>query len=1155
LTDKTSNIGHDSEILSLSVNRTMSSLKGIDWNTRFKNHFNEPVSNITSTKAAIPEYDRELIDEKSRKVGKKDKTVEIGKSLFMQEYAKYNNTITKPRPPKMLRTKISRESSLPNKNRSKVHDCILDVLEQNNYISTVFDMAEWNISKNSSKTLADICIKAQYGAKREFYVINVGSKACARVLENMFEEICKQLPNEMISVPGDKKMLVMQNFINQALSRKGSKERVFFVNGDCTKWSAAETMECFASMVRGLAGHVDMVYIKYMMSVISMWGSKQITIPISLLQNTFFITPEHTKYLESHTAVIESSQNFLQGMFNYMSSFKAVCSSNFARDIWYFLNPKSNMKIEHMEHSDDYSLIITTESEDDLVKFRALHRMVMKCHGFNDSVKKTNTQQFLMEFISLVSLNGHMTYPHIKKLKECGMNLGCTGYRDDMDSALSRVGEAVRVGTIMTSAYFMQRCHIANVCRAYSLMEGQRNSFLDVKSMVDLPIELFGIPDTHPILAFLCKGMSNNYRIQKFCADKIHVVTMDNETFVMDNKTILRNLLQIEDDENKDKELVSEVDFSEGVRFYHPRYSFDMENNLIKKIRERVKLTFEESVDFWDKHRSYNFVKPKDKDLLRTWMKAMYFRHNFSLAYSRNSRAQITLRLSTYTSKKCCVVGVKEEGEPIMETMHEYIKLFFKNKLFKKHKGLDPVSKQDLNNILKTSMNCDATVSTIYSFFSESRTIDNGKHTRSTVATLTPTKINWLNINNSPPTLTQYMFNFDDFMRDVRYHKGLASLNSDQNVIQNFYGKELNSETKLNTMKSVYTDINLSQNRRNLCMSYSNSVQSIEDFLRIHIEYGSIFQHKLQVISSGVTDAINPHSGLIYFKKLKTATKNPYRALIDDLALSYSLMRHSYSIKEDVIRKKLGEIYTYDPNDDDKSTKMSGSDLLGNKTLSEVKSMGFTQVELKSFSFLKAFFKQDSKDLSDIMNEDLVYTYQYTKLSKQLAYHFSESVKYDYQFSKFEAYRIKNSNQLLIITNNTQKKLLTDAYLIAQRLFNIITQGELESSVSQTSLKILLNNKYILPMSGIFGSDDLLSICNTLKIQQVLTKDDNNKGIQFSRFDINEGQEFCFACATSLDESSFSIEESIHKQIEIDWEQNSVFVGNKKTVYTPNFVM
>jgi len=422
--DKKSNIGHNSEILDVSVQRTMNSLKGMNWDEVFKKHFNEPVSNITSTKAAIPEYERELVDVSEEK--KKKKKVKKTKmpSLYIQEYAKYNNIETKLRPLKMLRTKISKESSLPNKNRSKVHDCILDVLEQNNYITTVFDMAEWNVNKNRSKTLADICIKAQYGAKREFYVINVGSKACARVLENMFEEICKQLPNEMISVPGDKKLLVMQDFINAALSRKGSTDRVYFVNGDCTKWSAAETMECFASMLKGLSGHCNIGFIKYMMSVVLMWGNKDITIPISLLQNTFFITNEYTKYMETHAATLNSDQNFLQGMFNYMSSFKAVCSSNFARDVWLKIYPDSKLRVEHMEHSDDYSMIVTIQDEEELIRFRTLHRMVMKCHGFNDSTKKTNTQQFLMEFISLVSLNGHMTYPHIKKLKECGMNLG-----------------------------------------------------------------------------------------------------------------------------------------------------------------------------------------------------------------------------------------------------------------------------------------------------------------------------------------------------------------------------------------------------------------------------------------------------------------------------------------------------------------------------------------------------------------------------------------------------------------------------------------------------------------------------------------------------------------------------------------------------------
>jgi len=1152
LMDPLNNIGHNSDILATSVFRTMESIKGVDWENRMKKHFSEPISNITSTKAAIPEYERELVDESEihKKTNKSKKIkVQLQKSLFIQEYAKYTNSQLKERPLKMLRTKISRESSLPNKNRSKVHDCILDVIEQNNHISTVFDMAEWNVSKNSSKTLADICIKAQYGAKREFYVINVGSKSCARVLENMFEEICKQLPNEMISVPGDKKLLKMQEFINQTLSRKGSNDRVYFVNGDCTKWSAAETMECFMSMLRGFSGHISKQYIKYMSTVILMWGNKDITIPISLLQNTFFTTDDKTKYLETHKATLNSDQNFLQGMFNYMSSFKAVCSSNLTRDVWKQIRPNSKLKMEHMEHSDDYSLIITTQDIKELEEMRLLHRIIMRCHGFNDSVKKTNTQQFLMEFISLVSLNGHMTYPHIKKLKECGMNLGCTGYRDDVDGAMSRVGEAVRVGSILTSAYFMQRCHLANVCRAYSTLEGQRNNIAPIKSLCNLPVELFGIPDTHPIFSLLCKGSTNNYRLFKYAKDHKHKLTINNETFSTRNDILMRNLLDLEIEETNDEKFVNDIEFTEGNRLYHPRYTFDQENKLIKKIREKVKMTFEENLVFWAEHKTYNFLKPKNRELLVSWMRAMYFRHSFALAYSRNSRAQVTLRLSTYTSKECCVIGVTDEGDGIYDSIKGYIKLFLTNGLQKKHRGGSQVLSADWMEIEKSSMNSDSTVSSMYSFFRDSRIIPHGNHSRMTISTLTPPKINWLNIDNSASTLSQYMFNFDDFKRDIREHKGLASLNSDRKVIETYYGKELSSDTNLSTIKSVYTDITLSKDRRNLCMSYSNNSKTLEDFMSNHLEFGSIYKVRFQVVTSGVKEAVNPHSGEKYFRKMKSTTKNPNRAMIDDSALLYSVMKHSSNMDPNDIRLALNNMHIQDINNpEDKPYEFSKLMLMN---LQDLKTMGFSITEMKTFAFMKAFMLSDSSDLTKLASENLVFAYEYQKLTGEMSTIFHEAVSFEYQNANFRGLRIKKTGQLVIEVDTPRTHLLTDAYLITQKLFGIISQSELEKTVSTISLRNLLEAKNLMTIVDLLTDEEIRIYRQDAKFISSLIKDGRTRQFRFSPISGDDSMNAIFFYVGDIENPIVKQTEPINKRITIEWDQNSVYVGNKKLFTLP----
>jgi hypothetical protein len=1171
-------IGHHAGITTLSAFRTMQNLKAFDLNMHSKKHFFEPVANITSTKAAIPEYEREIIPlsnlKRTTKGRKKLKTL-LEEREFIKEYTKFKTSHLRERERTAIKMNISKESFLPSTNRSKVHDCILDVLENNLDMSSVFDIAEWNVKTNSARVVSDICIKAQYGGKREFYVINVGAKCNARILENIFSEICKVIPNEMISVPGDKKMLVMQDFLNDCLAAKKSNQRVFFVNGDCTKWSAAETMECFMSLIMGLFEFMDQTILKYLLMVVCMWSNKKITIPQSILQNSFFIIEGLTDYLKKENVTYDSTQNFLQGMFNYMSSFKAVCSSNFTRDVWQMIYPESTLKAEHLEHSDDYSLIITTQDINELKRFRCLHRIIMKCHGFNDSIKKTNTQQFLMEFISLVSLNGYMTYPHIKKLKECGMNLGCTGYRDDMDSAMSRVGEAVRVGSIMSSCYFMEKMHTYNLLRAYSLCPGQRNSFTDNYSeMMKIPVELYGVPDLHPIILFLSKGMSNNYRLLNYGKHSKFTVLLNNKPVDININDALSNLT-ITELCMSDKQDASRInDFTEGLRLFHPHYSFDVENNLIKKIRNAVNMTFEDAITFWEEHVSYNFIKPKSRKLLMKWMRAIYFKNNFALAYSRNSRAQITLRLSTFTSKTCCILNPNFTEIDHQKSIHDWVTGFYLStynsnidSFLEEYCCLENVnySEYDIKLILsRTVLNCDASISTIYSFIDNSFMLDVGAHDRSTVAALTPVKLNWLNLNNPPDAILQYIFNYNDFLEDKRKNKGLASLESDKNVIENSYETVLGEHTDITTVKSVYTDIVLSQPKRNLCMTYSSQILNIEDFLRLHLEFSSIYQRRRQVVTSGAIESINPHTGETFYKKFRTFTKNEFRVLIDDLVLVYALTKMMYKVNDNMVKRILNNITIGSLKDFEHfgvREKLVSSDMLSTYNINELKIMNFTSTELKSYAFLKAYVTGDITQLLEIINQDFIYTYQYIHVPLNYKAIVKEIVEFDYQQCTFKAVRLNNpGDDILLLSELPKKSLLTDAMLIARKLFNKIKLNELERNFGTVPLRSMQELEWTESdrewlshnreaMRAFLNDTEVLQVCKIDKkgFNKFSHIDEEDIFIDIFKNDFKQ----LFLVAGKFTSQINGPKEFINRKLDINWETATIYIGKRKLFTLP----
>jgi hypothetical protein len=232
-------IGHSKDIVNLSAKFSMSTMNESLISDMFTEVLNEPLSNITSTKASIPEYERKTVLQKAsrKKISMiRDRIEEmasqnnedidadqiIRKILTSSSEIKRREKIYKTKSqgdnaPKYLErdynecyvefmgqgverdviralskqvSVIPSDSHLPGGIRAKVHDCLLDFLIRNPDTNTVLDLAKWNVVHNKSLVHADICIKAQYGAKREFYVINIGAKAQARLLEEFFHKIC-----------------------------------------------------------------------------------------------------------------------------------------------------------------------------------------------------------------------------------------------------------------------------------------------------------------------------------------------------------------------------------------------------------------------------------------------------------------------------------------------------------------------------------------------------------------------------------------------------------------------------------------------------------------------------------------------------------------------------------------------------------------------------------------------------------------------------------------------------------------------------------------------------------------------------------------------------------------------------------------------------
>jgi hypothetical protein len=518
--------------------------------------------------------------------------------------------------------------------RSKVHDSLLDYLIKNPNTETVLDLSNWNLTRNNKRVDAHICIKSQYGAKREFYVLNLGAKCNAKVLEDTYKVLARELPEEMISEGGDKKLLHIEKLSSAAAQQSKHLDRpLIYTNGDCSKWSASDSMASFISMTKGLFEQAPFYW--HLISILDAWSSKRIHIPLCVLNNLKYRSPNHLCY---ETGYINSTQNFLQGLMNYTSSVKAAIATRFSILAWKKMYPESMLTVRHLEHSDDYALIVRSSSVKEFCFYRVYHKICQKIFGITDSVKKTNSQFYILEFISLFSFNGQLCYPHIKKTKESGLNVTGQSYQEDAQFSLMRSSEAVRVGVSLSSAYILQVIQSVHTYMAYSL--DKRNK-CHVGNPRDYPVELFGMPDCLPLCYLAAGSGANLYRIWK-C-----------------NKDMRPAIVKLYEMALKDLDFEAEATEQQSCLLFTPRTTLQKTSNMIKQIRRKIGLSKADILKYKEEHMEYMFGKPRRTSRLIEWMKSMYYNKSFIKAYGSLSKASVLLRVSHLVSSPCYRLGKK----------------------------------------------------------------------------------------------------------------------------------------------------------------------------------------------------------------------------------------------------------------------------------------------------------------------------------------------------------------------------------------------------------------------------------------------------------------------------------------------------------------
>lgn len=286
-------------------------------------------------------------------------------------------------------------------------------------------------------------------------------------------------------------------------------------------------------------------------------------------------------------------------------------------------------------------------------------------------------------------------------------------------------------------------------------------------------------------------------------------------------------------------------------------------------------------------------------------------------------------------------------------------------------------------------------------------------------------------------------------------------------------------------------------------------------------------------------------------KKLRTYARNPYRSLLDDATMLYSIMRHCYNIDTTTIKETLKGLHVRELDYEiEELDDLTVEKLITNFDISQLRQMSFTTNELKSFAFIKAFLTGYVDIITDLLSDNMIYKYQYVTIPNNLDAFFKEACLIDYKGNSFKAFRT-HKNRILVLAESPNKKLLADIYLISLKLFDIIRVSEMEKGITQTSLKDIMKRTEEMGIENELNDESLAFILDQLKCQKILTSSTghNFKYLQYNEIDSLSNIVFCTA---NLQENiTAGYAERFSKELNINWDNNSVMMGKKKIFTLP----
>ncbi|AOC84248.1 RNA-dependent RNA polymerase [Bruges virus] len=561
-------------------------------------------------------------------------------------------------------------------NQSKNNPTLLQLYEE-----TRHQKAQARIVRKYQRTEAD----------RGFFITTLATRCRLEIIEDYYDAIAKNVPEEYISYGGEKKILNIQMALEKALRWASGesfielsnghvihmKRKLMYVSADATKWSPGDNSAKFRRFTACLHDGLKDAKLKHCV----------IDALRKVYHTDFFMSRKLKKYV-SHMTTHDSNVaeflsffkngysgevrgNWLQGNLNKCSSLFAVAISLLFKEIWKQLFPDLDCFFEFAHHSDDalfiygylepkddgtdWFLYVTQQIQAGNLYWHAvnsemwksmfnLHEHLMILGSIKISPKKTTVSPTNAEFLSTFFEGCAVSIPFIKILLGSLSDLPGLGFFDDLAAAQSRCVKALDMGASPQVAQLAVTLCTNKVERLYGTAVGMVNhpsAYLAV-DYSDVPIALGGNGAMSIMeLATAGIGMSDKNLLKRALVGYNHK-RRNQDIYTLGLFKFLMSL----NDETFTHERLGEFSFMGKVQWkiFTPKSEFEFSDLYTQNF-----------LHIWtEQHPTYDYIIPRSRDNLLVYLVRKLNDPSIMTAMTMQSPLQLRFRMQAKQHMKVC---------------------------------------------------------------------------------------------------------------------------------------------------------------------------------------------------------------------------------------------------------------------------------------------------------------------------------------------------------------------------------------------------------------------------------------------------------------------------------------------------------------------